>query len=493
MTYDQNGNITALQRNGKTGGSTGSPTFGPMDNLTYTYTGNRLQSVSDAVSGDNTVDFVQRGTAIYTYYPDGSLLSDANKEITAVLYDNFLKLPKEIQLSGGRWIKMYYDGSGKLLKREFSTGEYWDYYAGAIYKNGTPYSLNTAEGRVINTAGAWQYEFFYNDYLGNTRVSFAENGSNLVVKDISHFDPTGILLNGIGQVNTVENRFQFQNKESMALFGLSNINDFGARYLDKTIGGRWWGIDPLAEKFHSHSPYNYTFNNPIRFIDPDGAAAQDITLLGANNSSVTVKTDLVDLEINASGLGVDFGGNYTLSGNDVLQAAVDIGGVFDPTPTLDILGASMSAKSGDYWGAAASGLGAALPYVGDLAKSGKIAKGIDKISDAIDAAKGADNAKGGIYALKDGETVVRTGRTTDLARREAEHANDATLGEYKFETKHRTDNYAEQRGLEHKVSKQYESTASKSNGGHNKINAIGDKNPNKAKYIQAADNYLKRQ
>ena len=148
-------------------------------------------------------------------------------------------------------------------------------------------------------------------------------------------------------------------------------------------------MDPLAEKFATYSPYVFSLNNLIRFIDPDGAAAFDITLLGANNSSVTVKTDLVDLKINASGLGVDFGGNYTLSGNDILQAAVDIGGVFDPTPTLDILGASLSAKSGDYWGAGASVLGAAIPFAGDLAKTGKIAKGIDKISDAIDASKQA--------------------------------------------------------------------------------------------------------
>ncbi|WP_296145829.1 hypothetical protein [uncultured Flavobacterium sp.] len=39
--------------------------------------------------------------------------------------------------------------------------------------------------------------------------------------------------------------------------------------------GRWMSPDPLSEEFSSWSPYTMSFNNPIRFVDPDGRAADD--------------------------------------------------------------------------------------------------------------------------------------------------------------------------------------------------------------------------
>lgn len=269
--YDFNGNIMGLNRNKVISN-------GPVniDNLTYSYKGNQLTSVTDNASASHKAEgfYDVSNTVDYDYDLNGNLSLDRNKGISQIQY-NHLNLPKKIvdQNNSMKTIEYIYNANGQKLARK-SPENLTTYYSGIFVYEETlegdavvprlKYILHP-EGMV--DMASTQYQYFLKDHLGNTRVVVNSDNATL---QITNYYPFGLTSQSFQ--SGIDNKYLYNGKELQEDEignGMLDWYDYGARMYDLLLG-RFHTQDPLSEMYYSLSSYAYVANNPLKYIDPTG-------------------------------------------------------------------------------------------------------------------------------------------------------------------------------------------------------------------------------
>ncbi|WP_346986350.1 RHS repeat-associated core domain-containing protein [Chryseobacterium sp. POE27] len=261
LSYNLNGNIKTLNRYQSPLQSTN--TAMQIDELEYEYDNNNFSNKLIRVTDHkNNFSGYPAGGNLITYDVNGNMKDHQDKGISSIIY-NYLNLPRQI-VSGGGNMSYLYRVDGTKLKKTFGT-KTTDYFDGFQYENGQLKLIATGEGTYDYERT--QYIYNFTDHL--VTYSVADGGGVFYLKENNYY-PFGLQHQGYnGYDNLSDFNIPYKNRYNGKELEETGMYDYGARMYMPDIG-RWGVMDPLAEKDRRWSPYRYGYDNPMRFMDPDG-------------------------------------------------------------------------------------------------------------------------------------------------------------------------------------------------------------------------------
>ncbi|CAA7195244.1 DUF6443 domain-containing protein [Chryseobacterium potabilaquae] len=333
--YDLNGNITHLYRNAKNPNGLAMQ----IDNLTYTYLGNRLTKVADATQ--NSYGYSGTGNPI-GYDNNGNMISHPDKGINSISY-NFLNLPAEIKENSGNTnaaiTRYIYRADGVKVAKNYILGgttKETQYLDGFQYDNsGTSNVLASSSSlKFVPTAEGYfdfiknKYIYNYTDHLGNVRLSYFNNGASVEVLEENNYYPFGLKHQGY---NILSGNSSYQYKYNGKELQETGMYDYGARMYMPDIG-RWGVVDPRSQ--YTHEAYSYVWNNPISFNDPTGMTGEpcegcpkpDLKKIydGGKIEGVTIT---IHRPINIQPKGLDFSSSSTYAAGAMMLGRFNFAGL----------------------------------------------------------------------------------------------------------------------------------------------------------------------
>ena len=147
----------------------------------------------------------------------------------------------------------------------------------------TSQTVKAGYGFVDNGIREKNLYFYHPDHLGSS--SYITDREGRITQHTEYIAFGEVLFEEHSTSKTMP--YLFNGKELDSETGLYY---YGARYYDPRVS-IFLNVDPLAEKYPHVSPYTYTLNNPIKFIDPDG---QDIIISYGVNNKQNIKLSSVN-------------------------------------------------------------------------------------------------------------------------------------------------------------------------------------------------------
>ncbi len=197
---------------------------------------------------------------------------------------------------GNKWYKSVETPTGKKGTAYLFGYQYEFDYIGEVMYDWKLMFFPTAEGYVSavypdGITGGDPPKFAYvtniRDHLGNLRMSITRDNNHAVILQERNYYPFGLLHQGYNeekheikyteqeedkiftpQVVAGHYKYWYNGKEWQEDLGY-DVYSYGWRNYDPAIG-RFQVMDRFTEKYASLTPYHYTGNNPVPFVDVKG-------------------------------------------------------------------------------------------------------------------------------------------------------------------------------------------------------------------------------
>jgi len=216
---------------------------------------NLITSIANGTAAAGTyVDGGAVGSTGGTVDPFASILNKGSETGTAPkAYLNYLIFDRNYNVLDGGFVRM----------------------TEAAKESGTDVPHEKLSKQLIIKEAGYVYIYLSNDNaaLGGSSIEVyfddlkIEHTKSPVIQSQEYY-PFGLTFNSYSKENSMPDLYQYNGKKMQHELGLEWL-DYGARMYMPDIG-RWGVVDPHSDKYEIVTPYNYAFNNPMLFVDPNG-------------------------------------------------------------------------------------------------------------------------------------------------------------------------------------------------------------------------------